>query len=145
MQLQLFLLLHIWCQIGRVQFVRQKRVKQSAAIKEVTSKGRYVFSSDGKTINAINILVLVHVQNYKRARSLVCSSPHYITFLDIRSWNNKNFPLCVIYLLISLLFCFLRYYSTCLQCVKNILFFNSAINFPLAGVSLPQFSAKFWI
>ena len=27
--------------------------------------------------NAINILVLVHVQNYKRARSLVRSSPHY--------------------------------------------------------------------
>ena len=31
--------------------------------------------------NAINILVLVHVQNYKRARSLVRSSPHYIAFL----------------------------------------------------------------
>ena len=71
--------------------------------------------------NAINILVLVHVQNYKRARSLVRSSPHYITFLDIRLWNNKNFPLCVIYLLISLLFFFLRYYSTCLHCVKNML------------------------
>ena len=50
--------------------------------------------------------VLVHVQNYKRARSLVRSSPHYIAFLDIRLWNNKNFPLCVIYLLISLLFFF---------------------------------------
>ena len=64
--------------------------------------------------------VLVHVQNYKRARSLVRSSPHYIAFLDIRLWNNKNFPLCVIYLLISLLFFFLCYYCTCLQCVKNI-------------------------
>ena len=42
--------------------------------------------------NAINILVLVHVQNYKRARSLVRSSPHYITFLDIRLWNNKILP-----------------------------------------------------
>ena len=47
--------------------------------------------------------VLVHVQNYKRPRSLVRSSPHYITSLDIRLWNNKNFPLCVIYLLIQLL------------------------------------------
>ena len=30
-------------------------------------------------------------------------TPLYITFLDIRLWNNKNFRLCVIYLLISLL------------------------------------------
>ena len=109
----------------------EKRVKQWRH--QGSYKQRAIRLPFGRANNAINILVLGHVQNYKRGQSHVRSSPHYITFLDICLWNNKNFFLCVIYLLISLLFFFLsRYYCTCLHCVKNILW-------PVWGVNTKRF------